>query len=62
MATEAPRTKHSRKPYEVHGIVERACGDGPFLQLFSRRHVPGWACYGNQLAPSNQPRQLVAAD
>jgi N6-adenosine-specific RNA methylase IME4 len=59
---DAPRTEHSRKPEEVHGIVERACGQGPFLELFSRRHMPGWTCCGNQLAPSSQPRQLIAAD
>jgi N6-adenosine-specific RNA methylase IME4 len=44
--------KHSEKPEEVHRVVERAI-DGPYVELFARRHVnrPGWDCFGNQLAP-----------
>jgi N6-adenosine-specific RNA methylase IME4/DNA modification methylase len=55
----APRGLHSEKPPEVHGIIERALGGkGPFLELFGRRHVPGWKVLGNQLPP---PDELAAA-
>ena len=55
----APRGEHSEKPPEVHDIIERALGGrGPFLELFGRRHVPGWTVLGNQLPP---PDALAAA-
>ena len=44
--------KHSEKPTEVHRIVERAI-DGPYLELFGRKHVPGWDVFGNQLLPDD---------
>jgi N6-adenosine-specific RNA methylase IME4 len=50
--------KHSEKPAEVHRIIERAI-DGPYLELFARRRVPGWDCYGNQLAPEEGNTQLA---
>jgi N6-adenosine-specific RNA methylase IME4 len=37
----------------------------PWLELFARRHVTGWDCYGNQLAPLvglDDRDQLNAAD
>jgi N6-adenosine-specific RNA methylase IME4 len=48
------RVKHSRnnseKPEVAHRIMERAIS-GPYLELFARKHVAGWDCYGNQLEP-----------
>lgn len=42
---------HSRKPEEIHLIVERLVGgDGPFLELFARRPAPSskhWDIWGN---------------
>ncbi|WP_188588088.1 MT-A70 family methyltransferase, partial [Gordonia jinhuaensis] len=43
---------HSRKPEEIHLIVERLVGgDGPFLELFARRPAPSskhWDIWGNE--------------
>ena len=46
---EAPRTKHSAKPEAVRDLLERA-GPGPYLELFGRKEVPGWAVWGDQVA------------
>lgn len=50
--------KHSEKP-SVHELIERAC-NGPYLELFARKHRPGWDCYGDQLAPREDDTQLAA--
>jgi N6-adenosine-specific RNA methylase IME4 len=52
---------HSEKPEDAHRIMERAIS-GPYLELFGRVHVDGWDVFGNQLAPSSQSHQLIAAD
>ena len=45
---------HSRKPEEIHLIVERLVGEGPFLELFARRPAPllepskPWDIWGNE--------------
>lgn len=44
---------HSEKPEEFRKLVERLY-DGPFLELFARRHVPGWTCWGNQVLEDAQ--------
>lgn len=41
---------HSEKPDDAHRMMERAIA-GPYLELFARRHMIGWTCFGNQLAP-----------
>lgn len=38
---------HSVKPKELHEIIE-ACSPAPRLELFARRHRPGWTCWGDQ--------------
>lgn len=45
-AAEAGR--HSAKPERFFEIVEQLC-DGPYVELFARRHRPGWTCLGNEL-------------
>lgn len=45
---EAPRTKHSQKPEQIHRWAEQL-SPGPRLEMFARRQVQGWACWGNQL-------------
>lgn len=40
--------KHSEKPDYVHWTAE-ALSPGPYLELFARRHRPGWTCWGDQL-------------
>jgi N6-adenosine-specific RNA methylase IME4 len=55
------RRGHSEKPDEVHDIVQRATA-GPYLELFARKPVPGWTCFGDQLAPASPAPQLGVAD
>jgi N6-adenosine-specific RNA methylase IME4 len=45
---EAPRREHSRKPDEVYERIE-ALVDGPYCELFARRHRPGWQAWGKDL-------------
>jgi N6-adenosine-specific RNA methylase IME4 len=54
-----PSTRHnSEKPVEAHRIVERAI-NGPYLELFARKHVRGWDCFGNQLAKASPTIHLL---
>lgn len=39
---------HSAKPTGFHDIIEKLA-KGPYLELFARRHHPGWMCLGNQV-------------
>jgi N6-adenosine-specific RNA methylase IME4/ParB-like chromosome segregation protein Spo0J len=48
----APRREHSRKPDEVHSIIERMYPDVPKVELFARQQRQGWVAWGNQLAPA----------
>lgn len=52
-----PLQEHSRKPEEVHAMVERVVGEGPFLELFARRQAPtrgDWDIWGNEI-PGTEP-------
>lgn len=40
--------RHSQKPDEFYAIVE-SLFDGPYVELFARRHRPGWTCLGDEL-------------
>lgn len=46
----APRREHSEKPSEAHWLAERLGkgleGSDRRLELFARRRVDGWACWG----------------
>ena len=42
------RTRHSAKPEAVQDRIERLW-PGPRLELFARRHRPGWTCLGLEL-------------
>ncbi len=42
------KQEHSRKPDELYPIIE-ACSPGPYLELFARQRVKGWAQWGNEL-------------
>ena len=44
----APQQDHSHKPEEQYAIIER-CSSGPYLELFARRHRPGWDAWGNEV-------------
>lgn len=52
---EIARGRHSAKPEQVREFVQRA-SPGPYLELFARRSVPGWTCWGNEVE-----RQVFAA-
>lgn len=39
--------RHSAKPDESYRLIERVC-DGPRLELFARRRLPGWDAWGDQ--------------
>ena len=45
----APTQDHSRKPEEQYAIIERVSPE-PYLELFARRHQPGWDAWGNEIA------------
>ena len=46
----APRGKHSEKPDLFYEQVDKLVGDkARVVELFARRHWPGWACFGDQL-------------
>lgn len=45
---EAPVGRHSAKPDAFYDLVE-AFAPGPYVELFARRHRPGWTCFGNEL-------------
>ena len=60
--------RHSAKPDCFFDLVERLY-EGPYLELFARRHRPGWRCLGNELppaaaeeAPSQKPALAEGAD
>ena len=44
----APRGEHSAKPEEVRRRIERLF-PGPYLELYARKSVPGWTCWGNEI-------------
>lgn len=46
----APVGRHSEKPERFFEIVEELF-DGPYVELFARRHRAGWKCLGNELPP-----------
>jgi N6-adenosine-specific RNA methylase IME4 len=51
--------RNSEKPDGVHELIQRAT-PGPYLELFARKRVKGWDCYGNQLPPNEDDIPLAA--
>ncbi len=45
---EAKRQEHSRKPDIAREIIEK-CFEGNKIELFARRKIPGWDCWGNEI-------------
>jgi N6-adenosine-specific RNA methylase IME4 len=54
----ARKQEHSWKPGEQYPIIE-ACSPGPYLELFARRTVPRWTCWGDQAASYEEARPVV---
>ena len=44
-----PISRHSQKPSEVRQRILELCGDLPRIELFARRKVEGWDCWGNEV-------------
>ena len=45
----SPRREHSQKPSEIRERIIRLLGDLPRIELFARRKVDGWDCWGNEV-------------
>ena len=45
----SPRRLHSQKPDEVREKIVDLFGDLPRVELFARRKVEGWDCWGNEV-------------
>lgn len=45
----APRTEHSRKPYQAIKNIELMFGDLPRIELFARQKTEGWDVWGNEI-------------
>lgn len=45
----SPIGENSEKPDEANIRIEELY-DGPYLEMFARRHYPGWTCMGNHLS------------
>lgn len=45
--------RHSEKPPEVRGLIERLMGDRPRLEMFARQRAGGWDAWGNQVPGGN---------
>ncbi len=45
---EGTMGRHSEKPEEFFDLVEALC-EGPYVELFARRHRRGWQCLGDEL-------------
>ncbi|MCK9358001.1 MAG: MT-A70 family methyltransferase [Dehalococcoidia bacterium] len=55
---QAPRGKHSEKPPATYEAIEQLVGsNGPKVELFARRHRPGWVCIGTALGTTLEPRR-----
>ena len=44
-----PKQVHSHKPNEVRERIVQLLGDLPRIELFARRKVEGWDCWGNEV-------------
>lgn len=44
-----PIEQHSKKPDEVRERIVKLCGDCHRIELFARKQVDGWDCWGNEV-------------
>lgn len=42
-------TTHSEKPEEFRKIIEKLYPNGKYIELFARRKINGWDCWGNEV-------------
>ena len=43
-----PKGKHSKKPIEIYGVIEKMYPEFDKIELFSRTPQEGWDSWGNQ--------------
>ncbi len=43
------KTVHSQKPQVIQSLIVKMCGDVPRIELFARKKVEGWDCWGNEV-------------
>jgi N6-adenosine-specific RNA methylase IME4 len=43
------RGRHSAKPEEFYQLVE-SVSHAPYLELYARKHRPGWTCWGDEVS------------
>ena len=58
----ARRGQHSRKPDEQYGLIERLFGELPRIELFARREIIGWDCWGLQVGEGAEPSESQQED
>lgn len=46
---EAKVKRHSEKPYETMCRIEALMGSVPKIELFARKEMPDWDCWGNEV-------------
>lgn len=46
---ESPVESHSKKPDCARERIVKLCGDLPRIELFARKKVDGWDCWGNEV-------------
>ena len=44
----APRGKHSEKPSEFYGMIEKMYPQARYLEMFARQNREGWTAWGNE--------------
>jgi len=50
---DSPIRGHSQKPDEARDRIVQLMGDLPRIELFARRKVEGWDCWGNEVESNN---------
>jgi N6-adenosine-specific RNA methylase IME4 len=56
----AQNLKHSAKPEHLQDSLELMFPTGKKLELFARRHRPGWTCLGNEICNGEDIRVSLA--
>ena len=54
----APKRRHSEKPEEVRDRIVELMGDLPRIELFARKRVEGWDCWGNEVESDIELRRV----
>jgi len=56
----APNLRHSAKPEDLQDSLDIMFPAGNRLELFARRHRPGWVCLGNEICNDEDIRVSLA--